>query len=86
MESLSNLGLHSSLTETPDSGERARYRLPNNTLKRHSHARVRQIFAALKRMVLGLFGLKKGIIYTLVWFSRQPRERMNVVIVLIPNE
>ena len=36
--------------------------------------------------LLGLFGLEKGIIYTLVWFSRQPRERMNVVIVLIPNE
>ena len=60
MESLSNSGLHSSLSETPDSGERARYWLPNNTLKRHSHARVRQMFAALKRMVFGPFWSEKG--------------------------
>ena len=60
MESLSNLGLHSSLTETPDSGERARYRLPSNTLKRHSHARERQIFAAPKCMAFGPFWSGKG--------------------------
>ena len=60
MESLSNLGLHSSLTETPDSGERARYWLLNNTLKRHSHARERQIFAAPKCMAFGPFWSGKG--------------------------